>query len=335
MSVSQVDRQQAIEAFAKVATPEQSERVEQVGAQVTAVVAQAQQVQVRNQAEAEAATEFLSTIAAARKRAEEARKFLVGPLNSHVKAINERVKAEVAPLEEADAIIREKVLAHRREADRLRQEEQARLDREAAERARQAEEARRAEEARARADREAAAREAAREEARARQAERERREQMEREASEVELRISGMSDDALRELVHTGPEAPATTEIRLESDAASRELDRRRQAREAQERAAAARQREEEARAAEQAARDRPLPEVPRAIAAPAAPLRSASGRAAERKVWRGTVVDESAVPREYLVVNQSAINAAVRKGARQIPGVLIGQVDELAVRAS
>lgn len=334
MAVSERDRQQAIEAFAKVATPEQSERVAAVGAEISAVVAQAHQVQVRTHAEAADATEFLAQVKGALKRAEEARVFLVKPLNDHVKAINARVKAEVAPLEEADAIVREKVLAHRREVERQRAEEQARLDREAAERERQAEEARRAEEARARAEREAAAREAARAEEEARAAERRRREELQRQASEVERRIAGLSDDQLREIAAPGPEGPATTEGRLEREAATAELTRRRQAREAQERAAAARQREDEARAAEEAARNRPLPQVPRAIAAPAAPLRSASGRAAEKKRWVATVVDANAVPREYLVVDQAAINAAVRKGVRSIPGVRIEQVDELAVRA-
>ena len=45
-------------------------------------------------------------------------------------------------------------------------------------------------------------------------------------------------------------------------------------------------------------------------------------GMSVERTVWRFRVVDEYAVPREYLSVNESAIRAAVLAGAREIPGI-------------
>jgi hypothetical protein len=326
MAVSEQDRQQAIEAFEKVATPQQKQKVGEVSDAVLSVTTAAQAIEVRTALEAAHATEFLARLAREKKQADEARVFLVKPLNDHVKAINARFKPTAEMLDQADQLVRSKVIAYRQEQERLRAEEQARLDRERAERERLAEEARRAEEARARAEREAAAREAARAEAEARAAERRRQEELQRQANELERRIAAMTDDELRRTTGAADER---------GPAAQRELERRRQAREAQERAAAARAREDEARAAEQAARDRPLPEAPRAIAAPAAPLASPSGRVAERKVWRATVVDENAIPRQFLRVDQAAINAAVRAGARQIPGVRVEQVDELAVRAS
>lgn len=321
-------RDEAVAAFAEVATPAEKNAVAEINTVINETVAAAGRIDVRTAAEAEHATEFLTQIAGAKRRAEQARKFLVGPLNAHVKSINEKFKEETVPLEQADAIVRAKVLAYRREQERLRVAEQARLDAERAERERQAEEQRRREEAEARAAREAAARESARAEAEARAAERRRREQLDREAGELSQEMAGLSSETLLDI-------RAGTDDRARAAAAGQELQARRAAREAQERAAAARQREEDARAAEQAARDRPLPEAPRAVVASAAPLRSASGRVAERKTWRGTVVDKALVPREYLKVDQAAINAAVRAGARQIPGVLIEQVDELAVRAS
>ena len=66
---------------------------------------------------------------------------------------------------------------------------------------------------------------------------------------------------------------------------------------------------------------------VPELEAAPAAlptTTRATIGRAVERTVWQFRVADEYAVPREYLSVNESAIRAAVRAGAREIPGVEI-----------
>ncbi len=63
-------------------------------------------------------------------------------------------------------------------------------------------------------------------------------------------------------------------------------------------------------------------------------PQRTHAG-AATRKRWTATVTDPAQVPREYLVVDQRLINAAVKQGVREIPGVSIEHVPELAVRAS
>lgn len=52
-----------------------------------------------------------------------------------------------------------------------------------------------------------------------------------------------------------------------------------------------------------------------------------------KRMVWKATVTAEALVPREYLVVDQKAINQAMRDGVRDIPGVDIRQVPQAAVR--
>lgn len=73
---------------------------------------------------------------------------------------------------------------------------------------------------------------------------------------------------------------------------------------------------------------------APRQEVIPAGPAKAASGTASTRMVWRATVVDETQIPREYLKVDTAAINRAVRQGVREIPGVKIEEIPEVAVRA-
>lgn len=51
------------------------------------------------------------------------------------------------------------------------------------------------------------------------------------------------------------------------------------------------------------------------------------------KKVWKAEIMDETLVPREYLVVDQVAINKAVRDGVRSIPGVKIYQDEQISIR--
>lgn len=52
--------------------------------------------------------------------------------------------------------------------------------------------------------------------------------------------------------------------------------------------------------------------------------VRTAKGSAIQRTQWTFEVVDPLLVPREYLMVDEKAIRAAVRAGVREIPGVRI-----------
>jgi len=95
-----------------------------------------------------------------------------------------------------------------------------------------------------------------------------------------------------------------------------------------------------EAKAARQAARaaargeEPPAPTIPLpSVAAPEKTVRTAAGSVTVRRVWRFEVLDETAVPREWLMVNEKAIGAAVKAGIRSIPGVSIYQAEEVAVR--
>lgn len=72
---------------------------------------------------------------------------------------------------------------------------------------------------------------------------------------------------------------------------------------------------------------------APRREVAPAGPAKAASGTASTRMVWKATVTDEAEVPREFLKVDTAAINRAVRQGVREIAGVRIEEVPEVAVR--
>jgi hypothetical protein len=70
-------------------------------------------------------------------------------------------------------------------------------------------------------------------------------------------------------------------------------------------------------------------------VALPVKPnvTRTAEGSAHVRKRWVGTVVDESLIPREYLIVDQRKINHAVASGVREIPGCKIEEVAGAVLR--
>ncbi len=66
----------------------------------------------------------------------------------------------------------------------------------------------------------------------------------------------------------------------------------------------------------------------------PVKTTRSSLASTTIKKTWKGKVVDESLIPREYLSVDQVKINAAVRAGVRKIPGVEIAQEENLSQRS-
>lgn len=108
------------------ATEEQA--LAEVTSEISEVVTRAQRLAVATPEQAEEATAFLAELKAAKDRSERARRFLVDPLNAHVRQINDRIKGDRVPLEEADTMVRKKLLAYSREQARRRAEEQARLD---------------------------------------------------------------------------------------------------------------------------------------------------------------------------------------------------------------
>ena len=70
------------------------------------------------------ATDLLTTISNLKKAVEEKRKEYVSPLQGYVKAINDTFKGLMGPVEEADRIIRDKILAFQKaEEDKRREQE--------------------------------------------------------------------------------------------------------------------------------------------------------------------------------------------------------------------
>lgn len=70
------------------------------------------------------ATNDLSIIAKVKKAFEEKRKEYVKPLQDYVKEVNEAFKTLMLPIEQADSITRNKILAYQKEQERIRQEQE-------------------------------------------------------------------------------------------------------------------------------------------------------------------------------------------------------------------
>lgn len=104
-----------------------SEHDEQaIARQVNSIELAAREMRITCHDELTRASEFLVAIKKHKDRLEETRRWLVGPLNKQVRDINARFRQYAEPLARADRIVREKVLAYRRE-----QEESQRKEREA------------------------------------------------------------------------------------------------------------------------------------------------------------------------------------------------------------
>lgn len=309
-----------------VLTSDEERRLEEIGAKVAPIVQAAGEIEVRSSVEAAAATEFLALLAKEKKAGEKARLEVVGPLNQHVRFLNDSFKARASPLDEADALVRPKVLAYKREQDRLWTEAEARALRLEKEQRREAEAEKRRLEEEARVERKRSAREAARAAAEREAAERARRQAR---SSELEREMAGMSDAEL--LAVPSDQAGGDSE---RFEAAEAEIHVRAVAARAAKRAEEAEAEAEAARVAERDVLAAPVAETPSYEVAAAAPMRSGSGSASTAKTWVARVVDEGRVPLKYRPVSERLINADVRAGVRKIPGVEIVQKESLRVRA-
>lgn len=77
-----------------------------------------------------------------------------------------------------------------------------------------------------------------------------------------------------------------------------------------------------------------PPPIVMPTIEAAPKTIQADMGTATTKTVWDFQIVDESQIPREYMVVDEKKIRAVVKAGVREIPGVKIYQTEQLAIRA-
>lgn len=150
------------EIILPAAVKRQEEAITEARSAVEVAVARAEQVQVRNQEEANAAAGILKNLSKQRRDIEASRKELVGPIKEHAKKIDEKFRTVREPVEAAEKVLKGKIQSYTDEVERLRRAEEERLRREVAER----EAAQRAERERAEAEARAA-REKAEAEARA------------------------------------------------------------------------------------------------------------------------------------------------------------------------
>ena len=122
-------------AVIKVA-PDKDDSVRALSEQVTTLLRYAESRVILSAEDVKSATEDLSFIAKLKKVLEEKRKEFIDPINLFLKSINDTFKLIVWPLEAADKLTRDKILAYRREQERkaLEIEEINRLRMEAAQR---------------------------------------------------------------------------------------------------------------------------------------------------------------------------------------------------------
>lgn len=59
----------------------------------------------------------------------------------------------------------------------------------------------------------------------------------------------------------------------------------------------------------------------------------SDTGKAVGTKRWTATIIDTKQIPAEFMIPDMTKINAAVRAGVREIPGVEIKQVENVSFR--
>lgn len=79
---------------------------------------------IYNDDDVKATTDDLSVIAGVKKAVEQKRVEYTGPLNDHLRAVNDIFRRFTDPLVRADKVNREKVLAYRAEQERVRQEQE-------------------------------------------------------------------------------------------------------------------------------------------------------------------------------------------------------------------
>lgn len=95
-------------------------------------------------------------------------------------------------------------------------------------------------------------------------------------------------------------------------------------------------QRLDQIAAQEQAALDaeaeRKQVDAPVVVAPVVAAQPKSIGNMTTRKTWKFTITDPNAVPREYTVINETAIRQAIGRGVREIPGVNIYQEETIVV---
>lgn len=314
-------------ALAEVATVEVDDLPALQAARATAgnLGAQVARLQVTDAISAETATALLGQVVAARRHAEAQRVELTLPLRGVVDKINAAAKRTIEPLVDVERTLKDRLLGYQREQQRRADEEHARQVAEAERRRAVEEQERRRVEEAARVEREAAARAAAQAEAAQRQA-REDAARRDREAADsVVAKLRVASDEQLRHAQENG--TPVVAEL------ATMVLGERAEAREVEAAAVAAREREEAARLVEEQARMAVALPIEAPKVAAVAPLTGGGARVAARRTWDYEVVDFARLSDRFKELARGEVRAAIREGARDVPGLRIFQAESASVR--
>lgn len=105
----------------------QDTHVQELAARIVTLQTQATAIVIDNPERVQTATDLLGLIARMKKGLEERRQVLVKPLNDQVREINDTFKGYSGPLEDADRIVRQKVIAFNQAEEQRRRQEEARL----------------------------------------------------------------------------------------------------------------------------------------------------------------------------------------------------------------
>jgi len=103
------------------------DKLGEIAKDIEVIQSEADTYTIQSQQDVAVATEFLVKVKGRAKRIEELRQFFVKPLNDQAKAINERFKASLKPLEEIEAKVKRSISDFTLEQERKRQEEERKL----------------------------------------------------------------------------------------------------------------------------------------------------------------------------------------------------------------
>jgi len=78
-----------------------------------------------------------------------------------------------------------------------------------------------------------------------------------------------------------------------------------------------------------------PVIVAPAMIPQPKTIARTETGSASVRKVWTFDIDDPRSIPRDYMILDQQKVRAAIRAGIREIPGLRIFEETSVALRSA
>jgi phage gp36-like protein len=107
--------------------PEKDQELNQIESKCSRILKKAQKIEVMDDKTVEDASTGLKVVRDLKKTIEEKRKFFVKPLNDHVKRINEFFKTFSFPLDQADRILKKKILDYQQLKRKQMEKEKERL----------------------------------------------------------------------------------------------------------------------------------------------------------------------------------------------------------------